>query len=76
MSMPSIELYLRHIREGGAKIAEFLVAHPEIDPHFIEDMTKQQQAELRRHISDLTTTHEIERHELNLLAHNQPNISK
>lgn len=70
MSMPSIDLYLRHIREGGAKIVEFLVAHPDVDPHFIEDMTAQQEAALRRHISDLTVTQEIERQELNIPAHN------
>lgn len=74
MSTQSIDLYLRHIREGGAKIAEFLTTHSHIDPNFIEDMTDQQEAELRRHISDLTITQEIERHELNTLANSPANI--
>jgi hypothetical protein len=37
-------------------------------------MTDQQEAELRRHISDLTITQEIERHELNTLANSPANI--
>jgi hypothetical protein len=68
MSTQRIELYLRHIREGGAKIAEFLTTHPHIDPNFIDDMTGQQEAELRQHISDLIITQKIEWRELNSLV--------
>ncbi|ORV49690.1 hypothetical protein AWC05_00780 [Mycobacterium florentinum] len=55
------ELYLRHIREGGAKIADFLTARPDIDPDFIEDLPARHEAELERHISDLKITQQIER---------------
>lgn len=74
MSTQSIELYLRHIREGGVKIAEFLTMHSHIDPHFIGDMTDRQEAELRQHMSDLIITQEIERHELKTLANSSANI--
>jgi hypothetical protein len=61
-----VELYLRHIHEGGAKIAEFLKAHPDIDPDFIEDMTDKEEAELQQYSSDLAITQQIERDELTL----------
>jgi hypothetical protein len=54
------------MHEGGAKIAEFLRAHSDINPHFIEDMTSEQEAELKHYISDLATTQEIERDELDI----------
>ncbi|MCV7377320.1 hypothetical protein BST11_13940 [Mycobacterium alsense] len=57
-------LYLRHMREGGAKIAQFLVEHPGIDPCFIEEMTEAQEAELNEYTSDLTVTQQIELAEL------------
>jgi hypothetical protein len=57
-----VELYVRHIHEGGAKIAEFLNAHCDVDPNFIDDMTHIQEAELKAFISDLAITQQIERH--------------
>jgi hypothetical protein len=64
MSPRRVELYLRHIREGGAKIAEFLIAHSDINPDFIEDMTDAQEAELKQFTSDLAITQQIERNHL------------
>ena len=64
MDQRRVELYLRHIHEGGAKIAEFLNAHSEIRPEFIEDMTAQQEAELRIYGSELDKIQQIEREEL------------
>lgn len=58
------ELYLRHMREGGAKIAQFLIEHPGIDPCFIDDMTEAQEAELKKYTSDLDATQQIELAEL------------
>lgn len=55
---------MRHVHEGGAKVAEFLSAHSEIDPHFIEEMTGAQEFALKRFSSDLTITQRIERNEL------------
>ncbi|MFZ0902805.1 MAG: hypothetical protein WAN71_02765 [Mycobacterium sp.] len=60
------ELYLRHIHEGGAKIAEFLIAHPDINPDRIDDMTQKQEFELKQYCSDLAITHQIERDELDI----------
>lgn len=65
MDPRKVELYLRHIHEGGAKIAEFLSAHPEIQPDFIEEMTGIQEAELQLFIFELAATQRIERDELN-----------
>ena len=39
MDARKIELYLRHIREGGALFAQFLNSHPQIDPNFADDIT-------------------------------------
>jgi hypothetical protein len=64
MDARRVELYLRHIHEGGAKIAEFLKAHPDIDPDFIEDMTDKEETELQQYSSDLAITQQIERDEL------------
>jgi hypothetical protein len=64
MNRQKIDVYLRHVHEGGAKVAAFLNAHPEIDPDLIEDMTETQEAELKRFTSDLRVTQQIERGEL------------
>jgi hypothetical protein len=69
MDARRVELYLRHIHEGGAKIAEFLKAHPDIDPDFVEDMTDKEEAELREYSSDLAITQQIERDELTSFLH-------
>jgi hypothetical protein len=61
-----VELYLRHIHEGSAKIAEFLNAHSDIKPEFIEDMSAQQEAELKEYSADLDKTQQIEREELSI----------
>ncbi len=66
MDARQVDLYSRQIREGGAKIAEFLIAHPEIDPEFIEDMSENQQAELTEYLSDFAITQQIERNELDI----------
>jgi hypothetical protein len=66
MHSSKTQLYLRHMHEGGAKIAEFLIAHPDINPHFIEDMTSEQEAELKHYISDLAITQQIERDNLDI----------
>jgi hypothetical protein len=66
MDARKVDLYLRQIREGGAKIAEFLIVHPDIDPEFIDDITDNQEAELKEYISDLTITQQIERNELDI----------
>lgn len=57
-------LYLRHMHEGGAKIAQFLIEHPGIDACFIDEMTDAQEAELKRYTSDLGVTQQIELAEL------------
>jgi hypothetical protein len=67
-----VELYLRHVHEGGAKIAEFLIAHPDIDPHDIDDMTQKQEFDLKQHCSDLAITHQIERYELDIELSENP----
>lgn len=64
MGPRKVELYVRHIHEGGAKIAEFLNSHGDIDPNFIDDMTHIQEAQLKVFISDLAITQQIERHAL------------
>ena len=64
MDQRRVELYLRHIHEGGAKIAEFSNAHSEIRPEFIEDITAQQEAKLRIYGSELDKIQQIEREEL------------
>lgn len=66
MDQRRVELYLRHVHEGGARIAEFLNAHPDIRPEFIEDMSTQQEAELRKYSSDLDKIQQIEREELTI----------
>jgi hypothetical protein len=58
------EVYVRHIHEGGTKIAEFLNAHPDVDPNFIDDITAIQEAQLIVFMADLAITQRIERHEL------------
>jgi hypothetical protein len=67
-----VELYLRHVHEGGAKIAEFLIAHPDIDPDDIDDMTQKQEFDLKQHCSDLAITHQIERYELDIELSENP----
>lgn len=64
MDARRVELYVRHIHEGGAKIAEFLNSHPDVYPEFIEDMTDRQEAELEKYISDLAITQQMERRAL------------
>lgn len=66
MDAREVHLYIRQIHEGGAKIAEFLHQHPDIDPHDIDNLTDQQEADLARYCSDLAITHAIERDELDL----------
>jgi hypothetical protein len=66
MDSRQVRLYVRHIHEGGAKIAEFLDKHPDIDPHDIDNLTQQQEVDLTQYCSDLAITHTIERDELNL----------
>jgi hypothetical protein len=61
MNPQNIELYVRHIHEGGAMIARFLTAHPSINPDLIEDLTGKQEAQLQRYMCDLTVTQQIER---------------
>ncbi len=72
MDPRKVELYLRHIHEGGAKIAEFLRAHPGIRPEFIDEMTGIQEAELQLFLFDLAATQRIERDESNA----QPRIRR
>lgn len=64
MDARKVDLYVRQIREGGAKIAEFLAVHPDINPDFIEEITGDQETELEQYISDLAVTQQIERAEL------------
>jgi hypothetical protein len=66
MDSRQVSLYIRQIHEGGAKIAEFLHQHPDIDPHDIDNLTEQQEADLTEYCSDLAITHAIERDELDL----------
>jgi hypothetical protein len=66
MDSRKIRLYVRHIHEGGAKVAEFLDARPDINPHDIDDLTQQEEADLTQYCSDLAITHMMERDELNL----------
>ena len=61
-----VGLCLRHIQEGGAMFTEFLNAHPQIDPNFVDDITDEQLAEWKIHSSILTITQQIERDELNI----------
>lgn len=57
-------LYLRHMHEGGAKIAQFLIEHPDVDPCFIDEMTEGREADLKKYTFDLTVTQQIELAEL------------
>jgi hypothetical protein len=66
MDSRKVHLYIRQIHEGGAKIAEFLHQHPDINPHDIDNLTEQQEADLTQYCSDLAITHTIERDELDL----------
>ena len=61
-----VRLYIRQIHEGGAKIAEFLRQHPDINPYDTDNLTEQQEADLTEYCSDLTITQAIERDELDL----------
>jgi hypothetical protein len=70
-----VELYLRHIHEGGAKLAEFLIAHPDIDPQGIDDMTQKQEFDLKQYCSDLAITHQIEHGELNIELSENPEFN-
>jgi hypothetical protein len=66
MNPRKVELYIRQIHEGGAKVAEFLRSHPQVDPDGIDNMTQEQERELIQYCSDLTITHQIERYELDI----------
>ena len=66
MDPRQVRLYVRQIHEGGAKIAEFLRQHPDINPYDIDNLTEQQEADLTEYCSDLTITQVIERDELDL----------
>ena len=66
MDARKVGLYVRQIHEGGAKIGEFLRQHPNINPHDVDNLTEQQEADLAQYCADLTITHTIERDELDL----------
>ena len=70
-----VELYLRHIQEGGAKIAEFLIAHPDIDPQGIDNMTQKQELDLKQYCHDLAITHQIEHGELDIELSEHPEFN-
>jgi hypothetical protein len=69
MNPRKVDLYIRQIHEGGAKVAEFLRSHPQVNPNGIDDMTQEQELELMQYCSDLTITHQIERGELDIELH-------